>query len=172
MSTQHHGHPVATYPLGEEIANAVPHGLGAAAAIVATPLLLVKGVPVLSGWHLAGICIYGASMITLFLASTLFLKSAKRIMALMAVMTLCLRVYAALGHRIRQSLAQQSQTFPDQKGKPTARPTARWVFQSFMDIHVLLVAPFTEVVPNLKAHHRALLALLGERYVTLYANSG
>jgi len=31
---------------------------------------------------------------------------------------------------------------------------------------------FTEVVPNLKAHHRALLALLGERYVTLYANSG
>ena len=108
----------------------------------------------------------------LFMASTLFLKTPRRIMALMAIMTLCLMVYAALEHRIRQSLAQQSQTFPNQKGKPTERPTARWVFQSFMDIHVLLVAPFTEVVPNLKAHHRALLALLGERYVTLYANSG
>jgi transposase len=108
----------------------------------------------------------------LFMASTLFLKTPRRIMALMAIMTLCLMVYAALEHRIRQSLAQQSQTFPDQKGKPTARPTARWVFQSFIDIHVLVVAPFTEVVPNLKAHHRALLALLGERYVAVYANSG
>ena len=63
----------------------------------------------------------------MFLAATLFLKPAKRIMALMAIMTLCLMVYAALEHRIRQSLAQQSKTFPDQKGKPTERPTARWV---------------------------------------------
>jgi len=100
----------------------------------------------------------------LFMASTLFLKSPRRIMALM--------VYAALEHRIRQGLAEQSQTFPDQKGKPTERPTARWVFQSFANIHVLLAASAAEVVLNLKAHHRALLALLGERYVAVYSNSG
>jgi len=108
----------------------------------------------------------------LFMASTLFLKSPRRIMALMAIMTLCLMVYAALEHRIRQSLAQQSQTFPDQKGKPTARPTARWVFQSFMDIHILILPTLAEIVPNLKAHQRVLLNLLGERYVAVYANSG
>jgi transposase len=108
----------------------------------------------------------------LFLASTLFLKSAKRIMALMAVMTLCLMVYAALEHRIRQGLDQQSKTFPDQKGKPTARPTARWVFQSFVDIHILILPTLAEIASNLKIHHRALLELLGERYVALYANSG
>ena len=108
----------------------------------------------------------------LFMASTLFLKSPRRIMALMAIMTLCLMVYAALEHRIRQSLSQQSQTFTDQKGKPTARPTARWVFQSFMDIHILILPTLAEIVPNLKAHHRALLNLLGERYVAVYANSG
>jgi transposase len=108
----------------------------------------------------------------LFMASTLFLKSPRRIMALMAIMTLCLMVYAALEHRIRQGLAQQSQTFPDQKGKPTERPTARWVFQSFMDIHVLTLPTLAEIVSNLKAHHRALLNLLGERYVAVYANSG
>ena len=34
------------------------------------------------------------------MASTLFLKPPKRIMALMAVMTPCLMVYAALEHRI------------------------------------------------------------------------
>lgn len=60
------------YPLGEEIANAVTHGLGTAAAIVATTLLLVKGSGSLSGWQLAGIAVYGGSMITLFLASTLY----------------------------------------------------------------------------------------------------
>ena len=93
-------------------------------------------------------------------------------MALMAVMTLCLRVYAALEHRIRQSLARQSETFPGQKGKPTERPTARWVFRSFIDIHLLILPTLAEAVLNLKTHHRALLALLGERYVTLYASSG
>ena len=108
----------------------------------------------------------------LFMASTLFLKSPRRIMALMAIMTLCLMVYAALEHRIRQGLAQQSQTFPDQKGKPTERPTARWVFQSFMDIHLLTLPTLAEIVLNLKAHHRVLLNLLGERYVAIYANSG
>jgi len=108
----------------------------------------------------------------LFMASTLFLKSPRRIMALMAIMTLCLMVYAALEHRIRQGLAQQSQTFPDQKGKPTERPTARWVFQSFMDIHLLTLPTLAEIVLNLKAHHKALLNLLGERYVAVYANSG
>jgi len=108
----------------------------------------------------------------LFMASTLFLKSPARIMALMAIMTLCLMVYAALEHRIRQGLAQQARTFPDQKGKTTERPTARWVFQFFTDIHLLVVASVAEVVLNLTAHHRGLLDLLGERYVALYANSG
>ena len=37
-----------------------------------------------------------------FLSSTLFLKTPRRIMALMAVMTLCLLVYAAVQWRVRQ----------------------------------------------------------------------
>ncbi len=64
--------PVAGYSHGEEIANAVTHGLGAAAAIVALTLLLTKGIPVLSGWQLAGVAVYGASLVALFLASTLY----------------------------------------------------------------------------------------------------
>lgn len=64
--------PVAGYSHGEEIANAVTHGLGAAAAIVALTLLLSKGIPVLSGWQLAGVAVYGASLVLLFLASTLY----------------------------------------------------------------------------------------------------
>jgi hemolysin III len=64
--------PGTAYPLAEEITNAVTHGLGAAAAIVGLTLLLAKGIPVLSGWELAGIAIYGGSLVSLFLASTLY----------------------------------------------------------------------------------------------------
>lgn len=42
----------------------------------------------------------------MFLASTLYLKSPARIMALLMVMTICLLVYAALEHRIRHALAE------------------------------------------------------------------
>ncbi len=60
------------YSLGEEIANSVSHGLGVAAAIVGLTLMLTKGIPVLKGPEIAGIAIYGASLVALFLASTLY----------------------------------------------------------------------------------------------------
>jgi hemolysin III len=60
------------YSLGEEIANAVTHGLGTAAAIVALTLMLVKAMPTLSGWEMTGVAVYGGSMIALFLSSTLY----------------------------------------------------------------------------------------------------
>ncbi|MDP2228904.1 MAG: hemolysin III family protein [Moraxellaceae bacterium] len=62
----------AGYTLGEEIANAVAHGLGTAAAIVALTLMLVRALPVLPPAEIAGIAVYGASLVTLFLSSTLY----------------------------------------------------------------------------------------------------
>ena len=108
----------------------------------------------------------------LFMAATLYLKSPQRIMALMMVMTLCLLVYAALEYRLRQALQQHDQTFPNQKGQPTRTPTARWVFQFFTGIHLLVIAQEQVLVLNLNEPQRRLLAVLGERYVALYSNSG
>ena len=108
----------------------------------------------------------------LFMASTLYLKSPERIMALMMVMTLCLLVYAALEYRIREALKAHNETFPDQKGKPVSNPTARWVFQFFSGIHVLVVEQVGQFVLNLNQHHTALLKLLGQRYVSLYSGTG
>jgi transposase len=108
----------------------------------------------------------------LFMASTLYLKAPERIMALMMVMTLCLLVYAALEYRIRQALKAQCETFPNQKGKPIANPTARWVFQFFSGIHLLVVEHVGQFVLNVNEHHTALLQVLGQRYVTLYAGDG
>lgn len=105
----------------------------------------------------------------MFMASTLFLKSPKRIMALMMVMTLCLLVYAALEHRIREALKEHNETFPNQKGTPIVNPTARWVFQFFCGIHILIIAQTQTLILNLNEHHKALLKLLGKRYEALYS---
>lgn len=108
----------------------------------------------------------------MFMASTLFLKSPKRIMALMMVMTLCLLVYAALEYRIRETLKAYNETFPNQKGSPVSNPTARWVFQYFSGIHILVIAQMQTLVLNLNEYHVALLRLLGPCYEELYSDSG
>jgi hypothetical protein len=88
------------------------------------------------------------------------------------IMTRCLLVYGALECRIRQTLKHSQQTFPTQLGTTTAKPTARWVFQFFTGIHVLLIDSWREVILNCNEYHYQLLNLLGQRYVYLYANSG
>lgn len=108
----------------------------------------------------------------MFMASALYLKAPERIMALMMVMTLCLLVYAALEYRIRQSLKEHRQTFPNQKDEPIANPTARWVFQCFAGIHVLVIDPLQVLVLNMNEYHTTLLKLLGKRYEKLYSGDG
>jgi transposase len=103
-----------------------------------------------------------------FLASSLYLKKPERVMALLMVMTVCLLVYAALEYRIRHALKEHEATFPDQKGKPTQTPTARWVFHYFVGIHVLYIPGQGLFVLNLTDEHRHLLQLLGKRYVWFY----
>ena len=83
-------------------------------------------------------------------------------------MTVCLLVYAALEYRIRRALQEQDTTFPDQKGKPTQTPTARWVFHYFVGIHVLYIPGQGLFVLNLTDAHLRLLQLLGKRYAWFY----
>jgi transposase len=105
----------------------------------------------------------------LFLASSLYLKSPKRSMALLMVMTLCLLVYAALEYRLRQALKNVQQMFPNQTGQPVENPTMRWIFQLFVGIHLLIIQQVQTLVLNLKGHHRQVLQLLGPPYEALYS---
>jgi transposase len=104
-----------------------------------------------------------------FLASSLYLKKPERIMALLMVMTVCLLVYAALEYRLRKALGEHDATFPDQKGRPTQRPTARWVFHVFVGIHVVLGATDKPLILNLQEHHLNLLKVMGTDYESLYS---
>jgi len=57
---------------GEEIANSVSHGLGLLASLAATPVLIYAAVQRGSTGVLVGVSLFGASMILLYLASTLY----------------------------------------------------------------------------------------------------
>ncbi len=107
----------------------------------------------------------------LFLASSVFVKKPSRIVSLSFIMVLCLLVYRLAEHRLRAQLAETSQTVPNQVGKPTARPTMRWVFQLFEGIDLLRIrtpADTTLQVLRLQPVHEQILRLLGPTYQQIY----
>lgn len=96
----------------------------------------------------------------LFFASSVFLKTPARIAALGMVMGLCLLVYNLGQRQLRQALASAQQTIPNQLGKPTQRPTLRWVFQCFMAVHMVILMGVKQVV-NLTDERQRVLQFLG-----------
>lgn len=57
---------------GEEIANSISHGLGLVLAIAAVPVLAVTAVRAGKALFVVGVSVFGASMVVLYLASTLY----------------------------------------------------------------------------------------------------
>ncbi len=96
----------------------------------------------------------------LFFASSVFLKSPERIMALAMIMALCLLVYNLGQRQLRKALKSDNENIPNQLGKPTQTPTLRWVFQSFMAIHWVTIGGRQQVL-NLNDNHRKILRFLG-----------
>ncbi|MGY3746883.1 PAQR family membrane homeostasis protein TrhA [Vagococcus salmoninarum] len=60
------------YLIVNEVLNAITHGIGAGLSIAGLVILLVKGARLHSPTHIVSYAIYGATLILLFLASTLF----------------------------------------------------------------------------------------------------
>ena len=63
---------VALHTVKEEIANAITHGIGAAAAVVGAIVLIVFAVMQSDVYRIVSMSIYGGSLILLYLASTLY----------------------------------------------------------------------------------------------------
>jgi hemolysin III len=61
-----------SYTLGEEVANAVTHGVGVALSIAGLTLLVVLASLYGDGWALASAIVYGTSLVLLYSASTLY----------------------------------------------------------------------------------------------------
>ena len=90
-----------------------------------------------------------------FMVDSVFLKSARRIEALMMIMTLCLMIYNVAQHRLREALKEQNETLPNQLKKLVQNPTMRWIFQIMEGIGVVqffkknIIKPVKELISNL-----------------------
>jgi transposase len=107
----------------------------------------------------------------LFFVSSLFVKKPCRIQGLLMVMTLALLVYAVTQRRLRQQLALQNETIPNQINQPTERPTLRWVFQLLEGIHRVRVTVQSEVhdlIEGLNEVQIKILRLFGQEVCRLY----
>ncbi|MDT8862727.1 hemolysin III family protein [Alkalihalobacillus sp. MEB130] len=65
MATTH------TFSKGEEIANAITHGIGALLSVAALVLLIVYSSLYGSAWHIVSFTIYGVTMLLLYFSSTM-----------------------------------------------------------------------------------------------------
>ena len=63
---------VTVNDVGEELANALTHGLGAAAALAGGAVLITLAAVFGDGWQLAGAIVFGVCLLLLYLASTLY----------------------------------------------------------------------------------------------------
>ena len=63
------------YTLGEEIFNAVTHGVGALLSVGGTAVLIVFSVIYSDAWSVVGSSIYGGSLIMLYIMSTIIVIS-------------------------------------------------------------------------------------------------
>ncbi len=57
---------------GEELANAITHGIGAALSVAALVILVVRAASSGTAWHVVSLSIFGSSLILLYMMSTLY----------------------------------------------------------------------------------------------------
>lgn len=60
------------YHIGEEIANAITHGIGSLASMAGLILLILNAASRGTGWHVVSFAIFGASALLLYTMSTLY----------------------------------------------------------------------------------------------------
>jgi transposase len=109
-----------------------------------------------------------------FMVDSIFLKSPKRIEALMMVMTLCLLVYNIAQYKLRQSLLAKDETVPNQLGKEVQNPTMRWIFQIMEGIGIIrffdesLGEPIKELITNLNGLRKKIIYHFGGTACRMY----
>lgn len=109
-----------------------------------------------------------------FMVDSVFLKSPKRIEALMMIMTLCLMIYNVAQYRLRKALIDSEQTLPNQINKPIQNPTMRWIFQIMEGISAVhfyekyLSEPVKTFIANLNDLRIKIIYLFGRSAQKIY----
>jgi transposase len=73
----------------------------------------------------------------MYFADAFFLKNRKRVVALVTIMTIALLIFSLLQRKLRLLLEAKSETVPNQKKRPTKKPTMNWVNLCFDGVDVI-----------------------------------
>ncbi len=106
-----------------------------------------------------------------FSVSKVYLKKKSRIEALVMIMVLCLMIYSIAEWKLRTKLEEENETVSDQKGKPTKRPTMRWIFFKFQGITELITQEEDKMeseILNMEDENWNILRLMGEKCENIY----
>lgn len=105
-----------------------------------------------------------------FMIDSFFVKTRRRIEALMMVMTLCLLVYNFSQYRVRKTLQEQNNTIPNQLGKSINNPTVKWLFQCMEGIAVIKTVS-QAFITNLDELRCKIISLFGKSACQIYGIS-
>ena len=108
----------------------------------------------------------------LFFVSSLFVKTPKRIMALLMVMLLSLLVYGIAERRMGACLAEQKETLPNQIHQEIEAPTLRLLSQLLYGIHCLKISTVKQshqVIDGLTPLRQKILSLFGPTVANIYS---
>ena len=109
-----------------------------------------------------------------FMANRIFLKSPKRIQALMMVMTLCLMIYNIAQYRLRKALQENNETVPNQLGKLFQKPTLKWIFQIMEGLTIIKLQTeqgIRTLLMSLTELRRKIINLFGSTAQDIYGTS-
>lgn len=102
-----------------------------------------------------------------FMVDSFFVKTKRRIEALMMIMTLCLLVYNFAQYRVRENLKDNNETLPNQLGKPINNPTVKWLFQCMEGISIIKTN-FQAMIANLDDLRCKIIRLFGATACQIY----
>jgi len=99
-----------------------------------------------------------------FRVAEVYLKKEERIEALSMIMVLSLLIYSIAEWMLRKKLEETGEVVSNQLGKPTQRPTLKWIFQKFKNINEAIIELkgiiYREVI-NLNEEQIKIIKLLG-----------
>lgn len=106
-----------------------------------------------------------------FELSSFYLKTPRRIGALMMIMTLCLMVYNFAQYHIRKCMEDNDDVLPNQVGKPIKNPTMKWIAE-LMDMIAVVTINMDDrkhrIVTNVKKVHQRIIAYFGVHALDIY----
>jgi len=107
-----------------------------------------------------------------FHASEVYLENSNRVAALSMIMVLCLLVYSFTEWVVRETLKIEKKKIRDQKGKPTQRPSAKWLFFMFRRVRQIKEIDNSRIIVrilNLTDELRDIVRLIGPHVEKYYA---